>query len=366
MLLDIDSSILDAMNEGIILINYKAQVIGHNKASEAWLPLSNAAILTIRRFIAQGLVGITQFPVQVDLLQDSNAVSPLGVHTWLCKNSMLDYVIFIVSPLQPVAHLAPVAKTETTDQRFMALMGDQIRQKIAQFHALTPTEMADTALKANILQIDALLEEIANLSVLKQRDQVFSSERIDINELIRGVFNQLELTNYHEFDTVKTPQGVIYGDAIWLSYAFNVLLAALMRGLTPKGSLYVKSRQLGDFVVVSGRSVLHEPKMSEQNYPSPDASQIESPEKNETLHLAARMLMCQRICELHGGFLKMEFQPVTCDTDVARPVDSFVLTLRSGLPEHERSRVSCSECRLNLQAQAYAADIAQLLSNPAS
>jgi hypothetical protein len=152
-----------------------------------------------------------------------------------------------------------------------------------------------------------------------------------------------------------------------MSYAFNVLLSALMRGLTPKGSLYVKSRQLGDFVVVSGRSVLHEPKMSEQNDPSPDASQSDdSPAKNETIHLATRMLMCQRICELHGGFLKMEFQPVTCDIDMARPIESFVLTLRSGLPEHERSRASCSECRLNLQAQVYAADIAQLLSNSAS
>lgn len=72
-----------------------------------------------------------------------------------------------------------------------------------------------------------------------------------------------------------------------------------------------------------------------------------------------RMPLCQRIVELHCGSLKIEW--LGGPDHAGEGVASFVLTLQSGLPEHERSRASCSACRLNLQAQAYANDIAHLL-----
>jgi hypothetical protein len=48
--------------------------------------------------------------------------------------------------------------------------------------------------------------------------------------------------------------------------------------------------------------------------------------------------------------------------DSSSLIESFTLTLPTGLPLHERSRASCTECRINLQTQAFAADVATLLT----
>lgn len=75
------------------------------------------------------------------------------------------------------------------------------------------------------------------------------------------------------------------------------------------------------------------------------------------------MLMAQRILELHSGQLKLVLLPINESTDheLAAPIESFTVTLLTGLPLHERRRASCGQCHLTLQTQAYAQDMAALL-----
>jgi hypothetical protein len=74
--------------------------------------------------------------------------------------------------------------------------------------------------------------------------------------------------------------------------------------------------------------------------------------------------MCRRIIALHGGQLKLAFFPEGGADDASTaPMESFTLTLGTGQPINERSRVSCGTCRHVLQGQAYAFDLSQLLNN---
>ena len=72
---------------------------------------------------------------------------------------------------------------------------------------------------------------------------------------------------------------------------------------------------------------------------------------------------CRRIIALHGGKLKLALLPMSASDDASNPpIESFTLTLGTGQPVNERSRVSCGSCRHVLQEQAYAFDLSQLLN----
>ena len=365
MHLNFDPSILDQMTEGVILLDRQAVIVSANKAAQFWLASCRQLAPVLKRLMDEEVAGRLHLPVAIDKLVGAHAASKIQTKAWLCKNGHRDYAIFIVPPRLRLKS-EPVA--QAIDKRFVALFGDQIRHQIADVrasigeHGAAP---AEASLRQKIEHLDFMLAEISKLSELMQRDQVFGAERIELNALLADLLAQeaAQHSVRHVFTPGSAPQGVLYGDVAWLTYALRVLIQALWRGAPPQSHLVISTRQLGDFIIVSGQTGFGSvpAHATARSLPAPGNEAASAWVAQG--HAAARMALCQRIVELHSGFLKVSALSAP-EVDSAEPgqgVESFVLTLLSGLPEHERSRVSCSDCRLNLQAQAYAKDIAQLL-----
>jgi hypothetical protein len=74
-------------------------------------------------------------------------------------------------------------------------------------------------------------------------------------------------------------------------------------------------------------------------------------------------ILCRRIVELDAGQLKLAYLPIATPVGGEQShLESFALTLRTGLPPKGRNLVDCSQCRINLQTQAFATNISQMLS----
>lgn len=364
MHINFDQTILDKLTEGIIVLNHKAEVLKHNLAAEFWLPACQDTRQTLRRLIAEEITGRTQFPVAADFLLGTNPSSPTGTQAWMVKNGPQEYGLVIAPPR---VHATPeVGQTDLTGHHYVTLIGDQVRQQIQEFHQAAETESVSLALKSRLTQMDGLLKEMGSLAMLIQRDQVFSSDRIDLQQLLQACLRRLALDDAraarHDFETDSSPQGSIYGDTHWLAYAFEVLLFGLVRGMAPNSHLHITARQVGDFVVVTGRDI--HGRARRVSAPIAPRLGLADPValSRDPGQLSTRMLMAQRILELHSGHLKISYLPNLAGPqhELAAPVESFSVTLLTGLPRHERSRASCNECPFSLQAQAYAQDMAEL------
>lgn len=367
MLLNFDPTLLDQMAEGIIVLNHQAVVLHHNTAGKRWLAACRESRQTLRRLIAEDLTGRTPFPVCANFLLENVPSRPEGATAWLLNNGQHAYALVVLTPLlQPkgIEH-----RTDLSAHHYVTLLGEQVRQQIAQFQVRAEATALPPALKNQLFQMDALLQEMADLAMLLQRQQVFASERIDLAQLLKSCLSRLALQEAraarHHLEADSVTQGSIYGDAHWLAYAFDILLSGLTRGMVPNSHLQISVRQVGDFVVVTGRDVYGNTARPAGTPPHGAAAAAPSHAvSRDPARTNSRMVMTQRILELHSGQLKLSFLPgpVVAETGLAAPIESFSVTLLTGLPRHERSRATCTQCPFSLQAQAYAQDIAELMA----
>ena len=363
-----DQQLADQMVEGLVYLNHKGELLHSNKAAAVWLPACRSAMPAIRRLIAEEMTGHTQLPASADFVLGTELEGSAAPQVWLNKNGPQVYVLMFLPPRMEAASKAQVSKSDIVGNHYVMLMGNQIRAQITALHAAVQSSSLPPELRAITWQLDALLHEVGSLALLIQRDQVFSSDRIDIDTLLQTCLKRLaegdERAARHELERNDSPHGSVYGDAQWLSYAFEALLFGLVRGMAPRSHLQISARQVGDFVVVTGRdmyaSAHRAMRCAELLTPDTSAVQMTPP---DPVQISTRMLMAQRILELHSGYLKLTYLPMLEQTEhpLARPIESFSVTLLTGLPQHERSHVSCTQCPFSAQAQAYAEDMAQLL-----
>ena len=372
MQLNLDPGIFDQMVEVIIVLSHSAETLKHNTAADSWLPACRASRQAIRRLIAEDITGRVHLPVSADFLLTREPSVADGTQAWFSKNGPSEYLL-VISPPRPAESSAqsPAAsftRLDVTGHHYATLMGDQVREKLEEFQLVAELFDMPPALLEVTTQVESLLREMGSLAMLLQRDQVFASDRIDLNELIQVSLQQLALEDAragrYELEANLGSLGVIYGSAQWLSYAFEVLFFGLVRGLVPNSHLQISIRQMGDFVIVSGRVVPGIAKKRTIPPAVPTNAAMAACVNRDPVQLSTRMLMAQRILELHSGHLKIAFLPleVSPDHELAAPIESFSVTLLTGLPLHERSRASCTQCHFALQAQAYAQDIAELMS----
>lgn len=254
-----DQTLLDQLAEGIIFLNFKAEVLHSNQAAQLWMPACKSARVDLCKLILQAITDKIALPVSVDFLLGPDLVRPVGTRAWLHKHGSHGYALVISSPRAYAPERVLAARQDVAGHHYVMLMGDQIRQKIADLHEAVEAASLPAGLRNITGQIDALLHEVGSLALLIQRDQVFSSDRIDLGELLTVCLKRLTLDDEratrHALDLEATPGGTVYGNVQWLSYAFEVLLLGLLRGMAPRSHLQISVRQLGDFVVVSGRDV---------------------------------------------------------------------------------------------------------------
>lgn len=367
MQLNIDSSIVDQMAEGVIVLNFKADVLRHNAAAKSWLPACQAARQTIRRLIVEAITGQISLPISADFLMDAEPSVAAGTKAWLSKNGPTEYLLIVSAPRLAESVAETPTRSDVAGHHYMTLLSDQVREKFEELQLVAEFIEMPPVMRELTTQVDSLVKEMGDLSMLLQRDEVFAAERIDLNDLIQASLHQLAVQGGRlgrdALETDFAQLGAIYGNTRWLAYALEVLFHGLVRGMAPSTHLQISTRQVGDFVVLSGRDVPGTATQAAVTEVGVTASDRVVSASRDPIRLSTRMLMAQRILELHSGHLKITFLPleVSPDQELAAPIESFSVTLLTGLPLHERRRASCAQCPLTLQAQAYAQDMAALL-----
>ena len=333
---------LEKMNQGIILLNKDAEVTYYNFAARAWLQECVNLTDHFRALIKKEQGGLLTMPTKIKLAGDPESM----VEAWLCKDGRWNYALFIAQP-------SPNQEFKAGETRFVALLGDQARREMRKLGdllraAANPGGLDSAAILQQTARVDQILVEIEQLSTLFQRDELFLENRLSPIALLKEVLPGLPRERNIQYKLIEKSDslGVLYGDATWLKYAFHNLLSSLGKSAQPHSQIILELQQAGNFIVLNGRV-----QSASGLRPTDTGIRKYSLEQDIRLHI------CHRIVQLHGGHLKIT--PDEHNTGI----ESFVLNLLTGLPDHDRSRASCSDCRYVLQAQAFARDIATLMAD---
>ena len=358
MNLNFNKSLIERMNEGVFLLDKHADIKAYNAAARCWLQDCIGLAVHLREQIQSEASGQLVFPTKIHARGSWGDNPSTPVEAWLCKDGTCDYALLITQP-------GTQQELKSRETRFVALIGDQLRQEMGKLRdllakAAVPGTLNRPAILQQSARVDRALLEIDQLSVLFQRDKVFLEDRLSLIPLLKGILPYLpnqrgeQAISYTLIETLNS-LGVLYGDADWLKYAFRNLLSMLGESAPPQSEVILELRQLGDFIVFTSR-VLNAPgSRPEDSHPlsHEDTSRVE-----RDIHLQ----MCHRIVELHGGRLKISMATDGDSDDYSNGIESFTLNLLTGIPDHDRSRASCSECRYVLQTQAYAKDLSELMA----
>ncbi|MFZ4537719.1 hypothetical protein [Propionivibrio sp.] len=358
MRLNFDMSLIERMSEGVVLLDKNGGIKAFNSAARSWLPECAGLVNPIREMIKRSLNGLLALPAALQLngVWDKDLPSPADA--WLCQDGRYDYAIFIARP-------SPEQEFKSSETRFVALLGEQARKEMDSLKELlravaNSADIDRTAILQQSARVDRVLVEIEQLSTLFQHDKVFLEDRLSpialLKEVLPGLPGQRgeNAINYKLIET-RDQLGVLYGDAAWLKYAFHNLLAVLGESAPPQSRVVLELRQLGDFIVFTGR-VRSAPGLSVSR------AKVRDQDNASPMERDIRMQMCRRIIELHGGRLKVSVTTNDGPDEYSTGYDAFTINLLTGLPSNDRSLASCAECRFTLQAQAYAQDLSALLA----
>jgi hypothetical protein len=374
--LNFDATLLDTLSEGVILLNHQAQVIAHNQAAQPWLKQAAARSGVLKDLVVLEARSRVKLPLKLGVWHLKTEHKETSAQVWLIMNGRREYAIYIASYIDSTGPELQFESTPAADSRFLLLLSDEVRAHLTALQLLLSpqagTSMRDgAAIAAQSQRVLTLLQQLTDLSLLSQRDEVFADERLDLATLIQSGFPAASVTpDQARFELTQESVGLgaVYGHGVWLSYALRVLLDALQQSAPPRSLVKVHLHQLGDHVVISAR-VTTDTNRRKSQLQTTDTASVSTgtadadPQSTQSQDAHVRWLICRRILTLHGGQLKLQALPFGAKDDPTNPpVDSFTLTLMTGLPLHERSRASCSSCPHVLQVQVYAEDMAQLLT----
>ncbi len=378
MRLNFDPLLLDKMSEGVILLNRQAEILAHNRAATPWLPQGRAMSAVLKALIDREVRGRIVMPQSIGVWRGKTPQGTYPGEAWMILNGRHDYAVFIVPQEQSQAHadakLMPVQPASLLQKSQAALLGDEARAQMQILRDLLVSLKVQPppgvqAIVDQAAFVDQLLRETADFARLMQHEQSFVEERLVLSDLLNDLLKNpsrildrpdVELTFAHS----GAQQGPVYGHARWLRYALQVLLERLAEGAPPASQVKIMTRQMGDFLVITGHVVVNPVKDKRPLRAAVIAADAQPQlRRRSATDARVRLLMCQRIVELHNGQLKLEFMPESpIDGTHHQPIESFTMTLTTGLPAQQRHSDACAQCPINLQTQAYAADLVQLLS----
>ena len=361
MRLNFNTQILDQMREGVVLLNRQANVLSHNVAATPWIAFCEKKEATLKLLIDQAVMGRVELPVKLNLFAKAQADGVPPADAWLCRDGLQDYAVFL-SP-----HAQPVSDPAVTEKRYVSLLGEEILGQMQQLRSalqVNSTERAVEAVSAQCAHLDSLLRDISDLSLLMQRPNPFDDERIDVDLLLQELLPRLQLQfeNPFVFKPGSIRQGMLYGNAPWLSYALGGLLVELGNSAPQGSKIMVAVYQMGGFLVLTGKVAgdFGKKPVKKQGLTAQGTRKATSDAAYST-----QPLITKRIIELHSGTLKINFlqSPIPAEgADAEQIIESFALTIPTGVPGQQHTHHACSDCPIAQQAQIYASDMSILLT----
>ena len=357
--LSLNKQALAKLTEGVVLLDDKGRPLSATRNSQPWLRHCIEVAPALAAMIAAAKTGSLPLPAAVDLRMQGEDEHDAPEEAWLVANSGAGYALLI----RP----RPRSESDTSagEGRFLTLLGMGVRQEVSHLGAML-REHGQMRIDAEPIlrqasNLDTLLGEIGELAELHQRDEVFFEERLALPALLRDIMLELRQQRIeggasHVLECGDTPPpGPVYGNAHWLKKALHTLLAGIAQACPPFSSIRINLRQLGDFIVLSAGAGNGGGAPAGQE---PGARPLAAPSVQ-----ALRMRICKRVIKLHGGQLKLRL-PEGADGQAEAAVESFTLSLPTGVPAQDRGRLSCADCRISFQAMQYARDLAKVMQPP--
>ncbi len=389
MELSIDMPLLNALQEGVVLLNQAGQVTDFNRAARPWLKACAKAqpLLAehIQHQIKHRAPGSDPSPVAIVPLEPFEPFEPFeslkpleplgrasqaalapGLH--LCRHGPQGYAL-VIAPGQPQTHIAAEPQTHLFD-----LLGEAIRHEFTHWRsaldrAAPPAQpapaLADLASQSQ--RLSRLLVVFDQLSSMRNDQSPNQSERLSLMALTQAVLAAMPQRRA-DYALMVAPggsarqHGMLYGHATLLTAGLRALLESLDQGAPPHSQIELWVRQSGRHVVLNSRfasgSALR-PRRPAVATLSRDAP---------ALHLEAdlRLPLARRIVELHGGQLSTEPLEAAPGKPQRPGIAGFTLVLPTGASGELQRRPECADCPTSQQAEAYARDLASLMSRPDS
>ena len=351
-------SIGERLRDGLVRLDANGQVRSANSAARPWLRDCIYLAATFAGLIAAVKRGRLVLPRRLNLLDDCQHCANSPQEVWLDHEGKHNYVLLILP--RSAAATAASKQGPAYSENFVNLIGAGLRTEVGQIcdqlDAVCEPGFSPDELQRLAPAISARLRELNGLAELYQYEQPFTDERFGLAPLLAEILPGLPRQSGPfaiRYSHLEGPGiGQIYGHRVWMRRALNSLLGRLGEGCRPGYQVNTSLRQIGDFVIVAGAVVV------DRSRPAMVHGQVAQSGRGYGLGLQA----CRRIFELHGGELKIEYSPPSVESsNTSERIESFVLTLPTGLPAHDRSSGSCGDCRISRQAQETLRDLVQLM-----
>jgi hypothetical protein len=362
-LMTLDKAVINSLLDGIVLLDKQGVITDLNHAAHPFLKQCIENQSHIRDWVADASKGNLSLPAEVDLFDAGDDSSGTMRKITLCLNGLRGFALVIQRQALAEGEIDPGGADVVP--LIGAHMQAQLRSTAELLHCFVPTGLEAEELRKQARYLEAVLQEIAALAELRGRDEIFSEDRFLLASVVRDLLPRLPRQSGTEaisyvVDDGNSNQGAIYGNRGWLTQALHTLMLRLADGCPPSGQVRVELRQIGDYIVMVGNFGAKFPSLFQ---PSPLRAF-----RGSDLKLGGiSMEICRRIIELHGGQMRLKIVSGAGDENEAASaaLGSFTLTLPTGIPEADRSRVSCAECRITFQAMQYARDLAEMMAQGA-
>lgn len=351
--------------EGVVRLDGRGKVRTLNVAARPWLRGLVAQNGRIMEWVATAQRGALTLPANIPLFEDCVDCPEPIPEVWLDRDGA-GFALVII-PVPGDGEVGGIPRAERIASDVTLLMGAQVLDEIEEMRSLldrfAQRKVALDEMTQQAANLSSLLGEIGDLAELRQRDLVFADERFSPSTLVGEILPGLPRQDGPESISYTVQEvssvGQIYGDRGWMKRALGTLLGRMGEACPPGYRVQLQLRQIGDFVILAG-SVGVDRTRSPGGGLSPGPG---LPPPAKAVGFGLRMQVCKRIIKLHGGVLKAEFgHPVAGWPAELLPLESFNLSLPTGLPVEDRSRVSCANCRITNQAMEYARDLADLMA----
>jgi hypothetical protein len=364
MKVNIDIKLIKELLDGVIFIDRAGHVLDFNSAARPYLNSCFDSEEKLAHAIEKCIANETDGPVAIFFAgTDPGLQNSVDVH--LCMNENNGAVIFITRRNKGDFPTTFASTTTNT----VDLLGDAMRHQMTHILErlgrinLQRTDQEFTPLTGDIERLSRYLVAMDQLSMLYRGDSFQREEKIQLLDMINAVLVALpeQRCDYAINRILSDPKermGTLYGNPDLLKSGLRSLFESMGDSSPPRCQVELRLRQSGNYLVLTGGFVLPR---------SPSLSKVQKTNQGKEPRYVAesqtdlRLSIARRIFEMHGGKLKISETSGVGEDRGDGNIESFTLTLPTGVPYLGKRMSDCEDCPATRQAEVYARDIIRLM-----
>ena len=366
MKVNIDVKLIKEMLNGVIFLDRAGHILDFNSAARPYLKSCFNSANYLAREIEKCLANGNEGPVVVSFTDNAQgAQSPIGIN--LCINEKKGAVIFVTHQIGN--EFSNVLASTPTTTTALDLIGNEMRhqmtdllERLGSIDIKRPNQEF-TFLTSAIERMSRHLVAMDQLSMLYRGESFQREEKIQFLDMIDEVLVALpeQRCDYainRALSDKKGRLGVLYGNPELLKSGLRSLFQRMGDSSPPRCQVELRLRQSGNHLVLTGGFMTSRmERLSTVQKVSSSKESRHAAERQADL----RLPISRRILEMHGGKLKVSEVNNEEQGNADKQIESFTLTLPTGLPYLGKRSSACEDCPITRQTEAYARDLVSLM-----